>query len=212
MKKIIVFSVCLSLFACKKPLNSITSPASPIHNIEDFRLPGMSDYETLMAAHDSLPSNSIIQFAPKTYIFDHTPIIQKPFTFLGPAILMRENQITYRLKEAANASSTQLIIDNPAGLIVGDRFLLVTDGKSYRETTSINVIERIEGDTLVLYAPIGNTVNQSNLFPIGTQLFKNINFFWILSATQYPDHSCTFKNLTFDGNRDNNSGTYSWLL
>ena len=212
MKKTIVFCACLLLFACKKPLNPIPVPSSLVHNIEEFRLEGMSDYETLMAAHDSLPANSIIQFAPKTYIFDHTPIIQKAFTFLGPAILMRENQITYTLLESANASSTKIIVNNSQGLITGDRFLLVMDDKSYKGTTSINVINEINGDTLTLNAPLGETVGLKDQFPAGTKLFKNINFFWILSATIYPDHSCTFKDLTFDGNRDNNAGTYSWLL
>ncbi len=132
MKKTIVFSLFIFLFACRKPTNPILKELYRVHNIEEFRHDGMSDYQTLMAAHDSLPSNSIIQFAPKTYIFDHTPIIQKAFTFLGPAILMRENQITYTLLESANASSTKIIVNNSHGLITGDRFLLVMDDKSYK--------------------------------------------------------------------------------
>ncbi|MGH2562965.1 MAG: hypothetical protein ACRDE5_00515, partial [Ginsengibacter sp.] len=76
--------------------------------------------------------------------------------------------------------------------------------------TPINVAIHISGDTILLSAPIGSTFGGTNVFPVGTKLFKSINFFWILSPAKYTDMSCSFNNLTFDGNRDNNTGTYFW--
>ena len=86
------------------------------YNVEDFRKPGMDDYETLMAAYNSVPNYSKIVFAPKTYIFSHTPIMYKALDFYGPAILKREDQITYTLKEPADETSTTPILNSTDGI------------------------------------------------------------------------------------------------
>lgn len=209
MKFFFLFFLIPVLISCNKK-NQINEQ---FYYVEDFRQPGMDDYQTLMAACDSLPEYSTIVFGPKTYIFSHTPIILKTFNFQGPATLKREDQITYTLKEPADENSTSIILNNTDGIIPWERFLITLGGTSAGRTTGINVAINIKGDTLFLDHPLGRTVdNLDGVYPAGTNLFKNINFFWILSETGYPEESCSFTNLTFDGNRDNNIGSYSWLL
>ncbi len=201
----------LFFLSCKKDQPKDYPVNQNVYNLEDFRKPGMDDYQTIIAASDSLPENSTIAFAPKTYILTHTPILLKTLHFQGPATLKREDQITYTLKETADEFSTTLILNNVDGLIPGDRFL-ITLGQDHNKTTIINAITRIMGDTIQFYLPIGRTAdNLDGTYPAGTKLFKNINFFWVLADT-YPYESCSFTDLVFDGNRDNNKGSYSWTL
>ncbi len=171
----------------------------------------MNDYETFKAVYDSVPSNSTIVFAPKTYIFSHTPIVYKTLNFQGPATLRREDQITYTLKEPADKFSNYLILNNHSGIIEGDRFF-VTLGQTYNNNTQINFVLKISGDTLFLNNPLGKTEDERGTYPAGTSLFKNINFFWIVGNDLPPYLGCSFNNLTFDGNRDKNTGSHSWLL
>jgi len=199
----------LTIIACSKNL-SIKLPQ--VYNIEQFRQPDMSDFDLIQKVVNDVPENSIIQFEKhRTYIIDHTVISFKSLTFKGPATLKRENQITYRLKENASSVSTYILLDHTSGLQVVDRLLLAIDS-TYKGTTQINSVARISNDTVFLNNPLGNTVSSQSEFPIGTQIFKNINFFWILDPSGYPQKSCKFENLNFDGNRDNNKGSYTWLL
>lgn len=203
--KIFIFLIVAS--CSKKPVII----QEPLIEIEQLRRPGMTDYELLQRMVDSLPENSQIKLSNKTYTVDHTVIVTKSLNFIGPAILKREDQITYRLMESANENSRYLILDKTNGLRVPDRFLLASD-VSYKNTTQINVILKISGDTVFLNNPIGKKVDLSSDFPTGTELFKNISFFWIVDPVEYPRQKCSFINITFDGNKENNSGSYSWLL
>ncbi|CAN5487502.1 hypothetical protein BH11BAC3_BH11BAC3_33130 [soil metagenome] len=203
----LIFLTCL-FFSCRKEIAKETN-----HNyyIEDFRKPGMSDYETVMAAYDSIPNYSDIYFAPQTYTFNHTPVIYKALNFYGPATLRRENQVTYTLKAFADNASTMLVLDDTNGIIAKDKFFL-SFGQADSDNTPINQVQKIKGDTLFLDNSIGKTNGGIQNFPVGTKLFKNINFFWVVGTNKYPDKSCSFNELIFDGNRDNNQGSYSWLL
>ena len=216
MKNLFLLSFIILFIFCNKKLQTSNQPynidSSQIyHNIEDFRKPGMDDYETLMAAYHRLPNYSKILFAPKTYIFSHTPIMYKALNFYGPATLKREDQITYTLKEPANQSSAMLILNNTDGIIAGDRFF-ISFSQANNDNTSINFVKKVNGDTLFLAGALGQTRSRIGDFPAGTKLFKNIIFFWVVGTGKYPDKSCSFNNLTFDGNRDSNKGSYSWLL
>lgn len=201
-----IFSTVL-LISCNKKINTIDT----IYYVEDYRKPGMDDYQTIMAALDSVPEFSKIIFSPKTYIFSHTPIVEKVFHFFGPSILKRENQVTYKLKNPADEYSTFLVLEDTKSLNVNDRFF-VTFGQANKDNSQKNIVLKISTDTIFLYQPLGKTIDSVDYYPAGTSLFKNINFFWILSPNKYPDISCSFSNLTFDGNRDNNTGSYSWYL
>ncbi|MEO8719720.1 MAG: hypothetical protein ABI372_01345, partial [Ginsengibacter sp.] len=181
------------------------------YQIEDFRKGNMDDYQTVQAALDSLPENSTVQFANKTYTFSHTPFLEKTIHFLGPTTITRENQIEYTLKESADGNSKYLVLNSTKGLIEADR-LLVSLNKSNKGATAINVAIKIIGDTVILNLPLGKTFGGDSYFPAGTDLFKNINFFWVISPYKYPDMSCSFTDIIFDGNRDNNEGTYTWNL
>lgn len=213
----VLFIISLLLSCNKKIQKSDSAYKNPTYNkqtynVEDFRKSGMSDYETLKAAYDSVPNNSTLLLASRTYILDHTLYIYKYLNFYGPATLKREDQITYTLKEPADESSTMLVVNNADGLMVKDRFLL-TFGQSNDENTALNMIIQKFGDTLILAYPIGKTTDGRGIYPVETKLFKDINFFCIADDNAGPtDQGCSFNSLIFDGNRDNNSGSYSWLL
>lgn len=209
MKKLLFISIILLLTSCKK--NKQTETISSANQVENFRKGNMDDYQTVQAALDSLPENSTLQFANKTYTFSHTPFVEKTINFLGPTTITRENQITYTLKDAADENSTYLVLNSTDGLIETDR-LLVSLNQTNKGATAINVATKISGDTIILNMPLGETFGGDSYFPAGTDLFKNINFFWVISPYKYPDMSCSFTNMTFDGNRGNNNGTYTWNL
>lgn len=210
MKTIPIVPLLFLIISCGKTHTSVQTPAKNLmYRVENFRKSGMDDYQTIIAACDSLPENSNIVFDNKTYLISHTPIIEKSFNFYGPATLKRENQITYFLTQPANESSTYLIVNSSDGLINLDRIEICINN-SITGATTINAILHKNGDTLFLAIPIGRTANGTHDYPAGTNFFKNINFFWVLSPFIYTDRSCSFTNLTFDGNRDNNTGTYYW--
>ncbi len=83
----------------------------------------MDDYQTIMAALDSIPENSKIMFSSKTYIFSHTPIVEKNFHFFGPSILKRANQVTFKLKKPADEFSTSLVLEDTRTLMSVTGFL-----------------------------------------------------------------------------------------
>lgn len=195
--------------SCKK--NATLNNSYTAFNVEDFRKGNMDDYQTIMTAYDSIPNNSYLQFANKTYTLTHTLITENTYHFLGPATITRENQITYTLKEPADENSTYLVLNSTNEIISSDR-IIVCLNDSTQGATAINVAVQVNGDTIILNSPIGKTFGNNSSFPAGTKLFKNINFFWIISPTEYPEMSCSFTNITFDGNRDNNKGSYTWNL
>lgn len=205
----IIFLLVFS--SCKRDINEIVPVTKEKFEIENYRIPGESDYELIQRIVDSLPEGSDIYFGGRVYTIDHTVIVTRSLNFFGPATFIRENQIRYELKEPATEHSRYLILDKTEGLRVPDRFLIAND-VSYKNTTQINIILKISGDTVFLNAPLGKMVNGNGVFDAGTALFKNINFFWIIDPREYPRQQCSFENILFDGNRDNNRGSYSWLL
>lgn len=184
------------------------------YNVESFRKDGMTDFETIQAACDSIPENATLNFDNKTYIIDHTVFVNKSIHFKGPATLMRENQTVYRLNKPGIKGERKLVLNSTKGLRVRDYFLMTNGGTSFKETTSLNIITDISGNTITMYYPLSKFIYNDNDFPVGTTLLKDVKFFWILNADvgKYPIQSCTFTDLTFDGNRYNNQATYSWLL
>ena len=206
MKFFFLFFLIPLLISCDKK-NQINEQ---LYYVEDFRQPGMDDYQTIKAAYDSAPPNSKILFANKTYIISHTLALYKPLNFYGPAILKREDQIKYTLKEPADQNSSMLVLNNTDGIINGD-IVIIANGQAYANTTGQNIVNNVSGDTLFLNYPIGQTFDNVSSFPVGTNLFKNINFFGIVDPSLVPPYQgCGFINFTFDGNRDNNNGTYAY--
>lgn len=209
MKKLLIASLIIFSISCKKQPKIIG--ISTTYQVEDFRQPNMDDYETIMSALNTIPENASLQFANKIYTLSHTPFVMKTVHFMGPATITRENQITYTLKVEANENSKFLVLNSTEGLKEADRLLVSLD-ETDNGATSINVAIKVKGDTIMLNTPLGKTLGKKSNYPTGTKLFKNINFFWVISPDKYPDMSCSFTDLTFDGNRDNNQGSYSWNL
>ncbi|HEY8660979.1 MAG TPA: hypothetical protein VIL78_18250 [Hanamia sp.] len=204
MRKIIlVFLISLIFLSCKK---NIEFQKTLSYNVEDFRKPGMDDYHTLRAVYDSVPDESQIIFGNGTYTFSHSICLYKTLHLFGNnTVLKREDQITYTLKEPTDKFSNLLILNKTEGIIPGDVLFIAFDQSAFT-TTSTNRVSSINGDSIYMEYPIGNTINNIGNFPIGTKVFKSINFFGIAGNI-----SCSLNNLTFDGNRDNNQGSYSWL-
>ncbi|MEP7229611.1 MAG: hypothetical protein ABI691_05135 [Ginsengibacter sp.] len=205
MRKILFLCLIIFGLSCKKSVQ--VNPNR--YYVEDFRKPGMTDYEVFKAAYDSIPDNSELQFADRAYIFNHTPTIYKKIDFYGPAVITRENQIAYSLKDDADQNSTFLILNSTKGIINTERVIVCLNQKN-DGATSIDVVNKINGDTIYLEQPLGATFGGGTNYPAGSSLFKNINLFWVVSPTSFPEVGCRFINLTFDGNRENNKGSYSW--
>ena len=209
-KKYVIIIIAIVFISCNKN-SGLVEPHTVIY-VEDFRTGNMDDYQTIMAAYNAAPDHSALQFANKTYILSHTPIIEKSIFFKGPAVITREDQITYTLRKPADEFSAKLILTSTQGLITTDRIIAALD-KTGSGATYIGAVIDISGDTLFLNQPLGKTFGGQALYPAGTKIFKNINFIWIISSiVNYPTNSCVFSNLSFDGNRANNSGSYSWNL
>lgn len=200
--------------SCKKEI--VINKPDPVSKffIEDFRKSGMTDWETIQSACDSVPENSTLIFDNKTYDITHTVFVTKSINFQGPATLRRENQVTYTLTSPATPESRELTLNTTSGLKVRDYFLMTNGDKSFRGTTSMNIITGINGNVITTYYPIGKFIDGTSDFKPGTLLFKDVKFFWIADADPgiFPTQSCSFRDLVFDGNRYHNQGTYSWLL
>ena len=201
-------------FSCKK--EAILHPVEkvPTFLVESFRQSGMSDQEVIQAACDSVPENSILLFDNKTYNIDHTIFVYKSLKFNGPATFRREDQVDCQLTEPAGEDSRQLVLNTSEGLKVRDYFLLTNGQKDYKNTTSMNLITAINGNMVTTFYPIGKFVNGSADYMAGTHFLKDVKFFWVTDRNPgiFPTQTCSFVNLTFDGNRYHNQGSYSWLL
>ncbi len=171
----------------------------------------MDDYQTLMAAYDSLKDGNTLQFENKTYTFSHTPLLHKSINFVGPATITRENQITYSLKIGADENSNFLILNSTDGIIANDRIIACLNQQN-TGATQLRFVLKVSGDTLFLDSPLKKTFGNESSYPAGTKIFKNINFFYLISTVNFPGTGSTFTNLTFDGNRDNNNGSFTWNL
>lgn len=211
---IITLLISSLAFSCRKDTVQQPVVKEQIFLIESFRKPGMSDQETIQAACDSVPAHSTLLFENKTYNIDHTVFVYKSIKFKGPAIFKRSNQIDYKLTAATTPGSYQLVLNTTTGLKVKDYFLLTNGGKDYNSTTSMNLITAINGNTITTFYPVGKFIDGSSDLKDGTIFLKDVKFFWITDKDPgiFPAQSCSFTNLTFDGNRYFNQGTYSWLL
>lgn len=211
MRKAFLFMIPLvvAIYSCKKTVQKNKMPGS--FYLEDFRKPGMSDYETIKAACDSAPNFSKIIFAQKTYNIDHSVILTKKLDFYGPAILKREDQARYFLNEAATSGSTNIIVNKSDGLIPGDQILVIL-GQGGTEGTFPRTIKKINGDTLYLTSQLGVLESGAAYYKKGTTVLKNINFFWVIDSDKDHSTGSSFNDLTFDGNRNNNTGSYSWRI
>lgn len=199
--------VIISLCCTKRPAIKYS------YKVEDFREQGISDFQTIQAALDSVPEGATIVFSSKIYELDHTPIVNKSIHFIGNStIIKRADQNYFSLKENATNLSTYLILNTTENISIPDRIILVlgNDGKS--ASALLREVVKISGDTIFLNHPVGNTVDGRANYPSGTSLIKNVNFFWLFSYVKYPDASCSFDGITFDGNRDNNNVSNYWAV
>ncbi|MCZ2396325.1 MAG: hypothetical protein LC100_07240 [Chitinophagales bacterium] len=211
--------------SCKKKMDDVyivqkdiekrdTVQVKTVFNVEEFRRQGMTDYEAIQAACDLVPENSTLIFENKTYNIDHTVFVEKSIHFRGPATLRRTSQDVYHLASPAVIGDRQLVLNTTEGLKVRDYFIMTNGKMDYTGTTQINLITAIDGNVITTHYPVGKFVDGSDAFPAGTLLLKDVRFFWILNKNPslLPTQSCSFINLTFDGNRSSNQYTYSWLL
>lgn len=187
---------------------------SRFYYVEKFRKNGMTDTEVIQAALDSIPENSTLKFGDKEYIIEHTLYLYKSVHLTGPATLKREDQFIYKLIKPAMVNDRQLILNSTKGLKIRDYFFLTNGGKSHLDNSSLNLITNIKGDTVTLYYPNPQLLNGASDFPVGTYFIKDVKFFWIMDkdVNVFPTQSCKFSRLTFDGNREENDASYSWLI
>ena len=171
-----------------------------------------TDYEKIQAAINFASEGDIVLLEDnKTYNIDRGLVVPRSMVIRGgnKTVLKRENQITYTLVQAASQNDTVIRVNSIAGLHVGMPFSLAAD-TTYKGTTYPYYIERLAADSVYLSDSIGTTVNGNTTYPIGTKGYKSIVFMEITEATQQGSLSVTVENIIFDGNRENNRGTYLW--
>lgn len=209
----LMFFIFLFIFSCNKRAVPPDVPDRVIY-IENFRKPGMTDQMTIQTAIDSVPDSSTLVFKDRIYNIDHTISVKKSLSFKGPATLKREDQIQYSLVSATNSDSRQIELNSTEGLRIKDWIIITNGNKEDNSATQRNMITAIEGNYVTLFYPLGKFKDGVSDFVPGNLLFKDIRFFEIdgMQPGIFPTQSCTFEDIIFDGNRDNNRGTYSWLL
>lgn len=161
--------------------------------------PTWMNYATLDSLVKATPDSGTLDLNGDSILLSHTPFIYKDITIRN-AFIKREDQITYILIGDANDSF--LVVDTRNGLLDDDMFIVAV-GQDASKCSALNTITKIKGDTIY-------TKTSLKGWKAGSHLYKNINFFNIQSKGHYTDLSCTFEDIIFDGNRDNNKGSYYW--
>lgn len=176
--------------------------------------PVLSDYQLIQAKCDSLKEGDTLKFENREYTFDHSIMLDKSIHFIGDSntIIKRADQKKYSLKEAATSKSQYLILNSVEGIQSPDRIILALGNNDKSAQGALRQVVSISGDTIFLRNEVGSTVGGQTNYPAGTSLIKNVTFFWLFSWDKYPDASCSFQNITFDGNRDNNNVSNYWAI
>ncbi len=198
MKFLNVLWVFVTIAGCKKTVTTFESNST--------------DYELLQNIINSAKDGDDIYLERKTYVLNHTLILTKSLHFYGNGtVITRENQVIYILKQKATSGSSYVILENTDGLIAGDEMIIALDS-SVNGATVNRLITSIHQDTVKFDNTLNETWGSESVFPKGTKMFKSISLFKIpgYGYYRYYEISPSFKDIVFDGNRDNNKGSYYW--
>lgn len=156
---------------------------------------------------------SIIFSPNKTYkINGQIEMLENQTIYGNNATLFRCNESITELAEQVDYTSDTLILTSvPQDWEVGDTIHIFV-GESANETSTYRKIKSISGNTVRLEQYIGKMVgsDEATVYPIGAKVRK---VYIMIASQQYPiPYKLKVYNLTFDGNKDNNSSNYYWNL
>jgi hypothetical protein len=174
------------------------------------------DSAAIQSAIDAGGQNSIIQFSPgKIYRVDNPllSIYEQKFVGYQSTIKRGDSVKTTTSEVVANGVTSFDVVDSSV-FKVGDD-IIITDatltygGTGYDENSSVaksfpQEITNITGNTLTVDSAIEHPTSGS--FPLGSTVVK------VYKLLSTPGFACEIYGLTFDGNKANNTDTYSWTM
>lgn len=170
------------------------------------------DYGNIQHAINFSKDGDVIQLGNKTYVLERALLIKKSITLRGgdSTIITRPNAEITTLKEAADSSSDFIRVNNVSNFSSGD-VLIVYSGNDWTLSTEPVTVRMVSGDTLFV-----DTLHKYRggigTFAIGTKVLKSIGFINIGSdSTESASMTAvTIENITFDGNKANNTESYRY--
>lgn len=163
------------------------------------------------AIEDAKEYGTIIFGKGKEYVIDgQLNLLLKQNVDGNGATLKRANESKTTLSSSALSTSNSIQVSSlPIDWEIGDYIHIYTGSNSIESSYSRKIIN-ISGNTITLNTSIGNLINSSSAttYNVGSSVRK---VYSMIEGQQYPiPFNNKIYNLTFDGNKDNNSANYFW--
>lgn len=175
---------------------------------------GLSDYEALQTAIINASEGDNILLEDKTYVLTSGIFVNKSLNFIGKknTVIKRCNEIVTTISQNTSISSNRMIVANAQNFRAGDAIILYKDSTAWGATNNA-YINLIKNDTLFLNAAIGTFIGYPSMtqFDAGTAIKKSFNLIDVAANDLSPAYTCSFYNISFDGNRENNTSNYGYF-
>lgn len=198
---------------------SLSWESLPRIYVEDYSnlYPG-NDHSIIQHAINDASNGDVIYLGDRVYELNSQIFISKSVDFVGQSntVIRRGNEKLSVLKNSLLPTSNMVIVENPEFFTEGDQLILFKDS-TWWGATQRGFVNKVSGDTLFLNAPIGTYNGEANdSYAAGTRVKKVFNLFALSSPNDVPTYSTGFKNIIFEGNRDNNRANlgfhHSWAI
>ena len=173
-----------------------------------------------LAVNDAAEGDNIY-LEDRTYELDADIIVTKSLNFIGKknTVIKRKAETIANLTSIAPGMSNYIIVDKAGAFRSGD-IVFLFKGEKWIDATGSLYVSAIKSDTVFFGNTIGRYRDDKSTgtyeFPINTKVKKSFNLFTIASPGDVPLHTCSFKNITFDGNKDENNSNlgydHSWAI
>lgn len=182
--------------------------------VEQFRKPGMTDWQVIDSATKAMQSNGAIELqAGRTYMIDNSVLMPNGGTLIGnAATIKRANQTATTLSVAAGSAATSItVVIVPVDWKVGSILQLYTDSTTNKSILGSRIIMGISGNVITLSAPVGTSGDATiTTWPIGTSVRRVYPLITSRNYSFNTSQSFNVYNLKIDGNKENNAGSFYW--
>ena len=203
----------LSIDPVSKQIKQRTLNPDPNNNVTSGTN-GISDYEALQTAVNNANEGDNILLEDKTYVLTSGIFVNKSLNFIGKknTVFKRCNEIVTTILQATPISANKIIVADAQNFKAGDAIILYKDSTAWGATNNA-YINLIKNDTLFLNAAIGTFIGYPLMtqFDAGTAIKKSFNLIEVAANDLSPAYTCSFYNISFDGNRENNTSNYGYF-